>query len=120
MSYLEYAIFKPTKYITIMPVKFKTVEKGEPGVAGGGVKKYYASKVSNGEVTLRALAKDIASSSTVSMADVTAVLESMIETMPKYLGDGRTVRLGDFGSLTMGINSRGEEMSNRVSTYFIV
>ena len=75
MSYLEYTFFKPTKYITIMPVKFKTVEKGEPGVAGGGVKKYYASKVSNGEITLRALAKDIASSSTVSMADVTAVLD---------------------------------------------
>ena len=28
-----------------MPVKFKTIAKGQPGVSGGGEKKYYASPV---------------------------------------------------------------------------
>ncbi len=99
-----------------MPIKYKVVEKAQPGVAGGGIKKFYANRISNGKVTLRALAKDIASSSTVGTADVMAVLESLIEAMPKYLSDSKSVQLGDFGSFSVGISSRGEEKPESVTS----
>lgn len=35
-----------------MAVKFKAILRGEPGVVGGGVKKYYAIAVSSGEHSL--------------------------------------------------------------------
>jgi hypothetical protein len=32
-----------------MSIKFKTIQKGQPGVAGGGEKKHYAGPVMSGE-----------------------------------------------------------------------
>ena len=57
-----------------MPIKFKVVQRGEPGIAGGGIKKYYASPNMSGEKTLDNLTRDIEKISTVSGADIRAVL----------------------------------------------
>jgi hypothetical protein len=38
-----------------MAIQIKSVERGQPGVAGGGVKKYYASPVHEREITLECL-----------------------------------------------------------------
>ncbi len=35
-----------------MSIKYKTIQKAQPGVAGGGDKKFYASPVYQGEKTL--------------------------------------------------------------------
>ncbi|MCU7542210.1 DNA-binding protein, partial [Riemerella anatipestifer] len=35
-----------------MPIKYKVIQKGQPGVAGGGEKKYYASANVVSEKTL--------------------------------------------------------------------
>ena len=40
-----------------MPIKYKVTEKTEPGVIGGGKKKFYALPVMNGELTLDDLIK---------------------------------------------------------------
>lgn len=40
-----------------MALKFKSILRGQPGVAGGCKKKYYASPVTNGEMTLPELIK---------------------------------------------------------------
>lgn len=42
-----------------MSIKFKVIEKGEPGVVGGGSKKFYASANITGEKTLAGLTRDI-------------------------------------------------------------
>ncbi|MDY3434463.1 DNA-binding protein, partial [Riemerella anatipestifer] len=42
-----------------MSIKYKTIQKAQPGVAGGGDKKFYASPVYQGEKTLEGLTKDI-------------------------------------------------------------
>lgn len=42
-----------------MAVKFNVIERGEPGVVGGGVKKFYASPNMSGEITLAGLTKAI-------------------------------------------------------------
>ena len=42
-----------------MAIKFKVVERGQPGFPGGGEKKFYASTVMAGELSLAELTKAI-------------------------------------------------------------
>jgi len=42
-----------------MAIKYKLIEKGEPGVVGGGTKKWYATIVTDGEETIDDLVKSI-------------------------------------------------------------
>ncbi len=98
-----------------MAVKFKVIEKGQPGVAGGGTKKYYASSSATGELTLDKLTKRIEKNSTVSGADIRAVLYSMVEMMQESLEDGQIVRLGDLGSLKINVKSTGEDKADDVT-----
>lgn len=99
-----------------MAIKFKVIEKGQPGVAGGGVKKYYASTQTTGEMTLTKLTKSIEMVSTVSGADIRAVLYAMVDVMKASLADGQIVRLGELGSLRINISSNGEEKAEKVTT----
>ena len=98
-----------------MSIKFKVIEKGQPGVAGGGVKKFYASPVMNGELTLAGLTKAIEKISTVSGADIRAVLYAMVDVAIDSLADGTIVRFGDLGSLRISISSAGEETAEDVN-----
>ncbi len=103
-----------------MPVKFKVIEKGQPGVAGGGTKKFYASTSSSGELTLEKLTKRIEKNSTVGGADIRAVLYAMVEMMQESLEDGQIVRLGDLGSIRLNVKSKGEEKQDDVSSSSII
>jgi len=98
-----------------MAIKFKVIEKGQPGVAGGGEKKYYASAQTTGDMTLPKLTASIEKVSTVSGADIRAVLYAMVDVMKSALADGQIVRLGDLGSLRISIASNGEETPEKVS-----
>lgn len=98
-----------------MAVKYKVIEKGQPGVAGGGEKKYYASTVLDGEITLSGLTKSIEKISTVSGADIRAVLYAMVDVMTDSLADGRIVRLGELGSLRVSISSEGKAAAEDVN-----
>jgi predicted histone-like DNA-binding protein len=96
-------------------IKFKVVEKGEPGVTGGGEKKYYAQAVRKGVYTLEKLSREVAYKSTMSEGDVTGVLITLVETMGTFLEEGYQVELGHLGSLRVSINSRGEATPEEVS-----
>ncbi len=98
-----------------MAIQFKVIEKGQPGVAGGGLKKYYASAQTSGEMTLPKLTASIEKISTVSGADIRAVLYAMVDVMKASLADGQIVRLGDLGSLRINIASDGEDTAEKVS-----
>ena len=89
-----------------MPINFKAVPKGNPGNPAAP-KKYYAQVVSDGELTLRQLAKMVSEVATVKTADTMAVLEGLLNVLPMALGDGKIVRLGDFGSFSVSVNSEG-------------
>ena len=95
-------------------IKFKVIERGQPGVVGGGEKKYYASAKMNGELSLKGLTKSIEKISTVSGADIRAVLYAMVDAMESSLADGNIVRLGELGSLRVSISSNGEETTEDV------
>lgn len=98
-----------------MAVKFKVIERGTPGVAGGGEKKYYASPVMNGELTLAGLTKAIERTSTVNGADIRAVLYAMVDVMRDSLANGQIVRLGELGSLRVSLSSDGKKTAKEVN-----
>ncbi|WP_052911028.1 HU family DNA-binding protein [Riemerella anatipestifer] len=98
-----------------MPVKFKVIERGQPGVSGGGDKKWYATPVSSGEKTLTDLTKDIEKISTVSGADIRAVLYALVDVMQSSLASGQIVRLGELGSLRVSFSSEGKATEKEVT-----
>ncbi|GET23942.1 HU family DNA-binding protein [Prolixibacter sp. NT017] len=98
-----------------MAIKFNVIERGEPGVVGGGTKKYYASPQMNGELDLEDLTKAIEKISTVSGADIRAVVYAMVDVMKDSLANGRIVRLGDLGSLRVSISSEGKATAEEVN-----
>ncbi|MCU4154573.1 DNA-binding protein [Carboxylicivirga sp. A043] len=102
-----------------MAVKYKVIERGQPGVAGGGEKKYYANAVSNGELSLEKLTKRIEKISTVGGADIRAVLYSLVDVMQDGLEEGAIVRLGDLGSLRISISSNGESKEEDITAHSI-
>ena len=102
-----------------MAIKYKVIEKAQPGIAGGGEKKFYASPALNGEMTLDGLTKRIEKISTVSGADIRAVLYAMVDVMKDGLSEGQIVRLGDLGSLRISISSNGEDAEDKVTQHSI-
>jgi predicted histone-like DNA-binding protein len=98
-----------------MPMKFRVIERGQPGVAGGGQKKYYASAVVDGELTLDKLTTEIEKRCTVSGADIRAVLYAMVEVSSESLQEGTIVRLGELGSLRLSLSSEGREKEEDVN-----
>lgn len=99
-----------------MAIKFSVIQRGQPGVLGGGEKKYYASSQSSGELTLAGLTKRIEKISTVSGADIRAVVYAMVDVMKDSLSEGQIVRLGEMGSLRVSIGSDGKDTEKGVTS----
>jgi len=89
-----------------MSMKYRLVQRVNP-TKPADPRKYYANVVTRGEISLRDLAKEVAQVSTVSIADVTAVVESLLQMIPKHLAQGEIVRLGEFGSMSVTLSSEG-------------
>ncbi|USL96059.1 HU family DNA-binding protein [Riemerella anatipestifer] len=102
-----------------MPIKYKVIQKGQPGVAGGGEKKYYASANVVSEKTLAGLTRDIEKISTVSGADIRAVLYALVDVMQSSLAEGQIIRLGELGSMRVSISSEGKAKEEEVTSAVI-
>lgn len=98
-----------------MAIRYKVIERGTPGVAGGGEKKYYASANVTGETSLEGITKIIEKISTVSGADIRAVLYAMVDAMENNLAEGKVVRLGELGSLRVSLSSEGKATEDEVN-----
>lgn len=77
--------------------------------------KYYAKAVGNGVTDLHRLAHLIANQSTVRKADCLAVLQALQHNISDELGQGRIVKLGDFGTFQVGVRSNGVDTEEEVS-----
>ena len=97
-----------------MQAKYNVIERGNPGNPEAP-KKYYASFVSSGKISLRKLAEEIASISTVSSIDTLAVLEAFLQVVPRQMAAGNIVDLGEFGSFRLKIKSDGSATPEEVS-----
>ena len=98
-----------------MSIKFKVIERGQPGVVGGGEKKYYAIPVMDGEFNLNDLTRSIEKICTVTGADIRAVLYALVDVAIEQLARGTIVRLGDLGSLRASISAEGQATPDDVS-----
>ena len=85
-----------------MSVKYKVIERGEPGVLGGGTKKFYASLISSGSLGIEALTDRIQQMSTVTGADIRAVLYAIAD-------------IGDLGNFRLSVSSEGSDTEDEVT-----
>ena len=75
-------------------------EKGTPP-------KFYGHVQARGDITLREMSERIQQTCTVHKADVQAVLLALEDVITDALKGGEIVRLGDLGTLQIGISSKG-------------
>ncbi|MHA7109697.1 HU family DNA-binding protein [Sunxiuqinia elliptica] len=98
-----------------MAIKFNVIQRGQPGVSGGGQKKHYASAKMTGEYNLEQLTEAIEKRSTVGGADIRAVLYALVDIAPEILAQSNIVRLGELGSLRMSVSSKGKDTAEEVT-----
>ena len=99
-----------------MAIKYNIIERknmlkpSEPA-------KFYASAKADGEISFKALAKEIAAAgSTVSDSDMLAVLNDLNKLLINHLSEGKIVRFGDFGSFQVSVSSTGAETEAKFSS----
>lgn len=90
-----------------MAIKFNVVEKPQPGVVGGGVKKWYASVKTDGEITIDNLTKEIEKFSALSEADIRGVIIALENVIVNEIVNGKIVRLDKLGSFYPSLSSEG-------------
>lgn len=86
-------------------MKYKLIERANP--QDRTKVKLYASPVNEGKITQRDLGKDIVVSSSLSRGDIGSVIDNLLDSMPKYLLMGKSVSLGEFGTLRLSFTSDG-------------
>ncbi len=95
-------------------MKYKLIERANP--QDRTQKKWYASPVNEGKVLKSELTKEIAGASSLSRGDVSNAIENLIDIMPKYLLMGKSINLGEFGTLRISFSSEGVETSDQFNT----
>ncbi len=91
-----------------MTVKFTVVPRKDPRDQTAAPK-YYAAAKRDGRADTNSPAKQIARMSTLSTADMMAMLEAFLTVVPDQLAEGKTAELGEFGTFRISISSEGAE-----------
>ena len=81
--------------------------------------KYYARPVTEGTVTKKTLAEDLVLISSLSRGDISSVIENLIDILPKYLLMGKSVQLGELGTLRVSFSSEGADTKEELNTKMI-
>ncbi|MDR1341511.1 MAG: HU family DNA-binding protein, partial [Prevotellaceae bacterium] len=71
--------------------------------------KWFATPVNDGKVTQQEISADIVNLSSLARGDVGNVINSVIDTIPKYLVMGKSVNLGELGTFRVSFTSKGVE-----------
>lgn len=89
-------------------MKYKLVQKTNP-LEPDTERKWYASPVKAGTINNYQLSKGIASKSFLARGAVINVIENMVDEIPRYLIEGYSVNLNNFGTLRLSLSSEGVE-----------
>uniref|UniRef100_UPI0039A50153 HU family DNA-binding protein n=1 Tax=Ornithobacterium rhinotracheale TaxID=28251 RepID=UPI0039A50153 len=92
-----------------MSIKYTIVERPQPGVKGGGTKKWYAQVSTAGEMSVDDLVKQIEKFSALSEADIKGVLVALENVAQEALSSGKLVRLEKLGTLYPTLSSSGAD-----------
>lgn len=96
-------------------IRYKIIGRKKPGTADGPIL-YYPVIADVHPVSIDQVAELIESESTVSLADIRAVLTSLEKVVIRTLKDGRSVRLGDIGSFRPTISCAKAKQNAREVT----
>ena len=102
-----------------MAIKYNVISKGQPGVVGGGSKKYYASISIDGEVTVDEIVKEIEKFSALSEPDIRGVILALENVIQNKLAESKIVRMDKIGSFYPTISSEGKELAEEVTAKVI-
>ena len=102
-----------------MPIKYNLIERGEPGVTGGGTKKWYAVATNDGELTVEDQTKQIEKFSALSEADIRGVIIALENVIQDNLANGKIIRLDKLGSFYPTLSSRGADTEEGFDTSYI-
>lgn len=89
-------------------MKYKLIQKANP-LEPDTERKWYASPIKAGTINNYQLSKGIAGKSFVARGAVMNVIENMIDEIPRYLTEGYSVNLNNFGTLRLSLSSEGVE-----------
>lgn len=101
-----------------MTVPYSVVSRKNPAKKDEPAK-YYAQAQAAGELDFEELCEAITSRSTCTETDVRASISGILYEAKRSLKAGRIVRLGDLGSLQIGLNSEGAASAKEFSTSMI-
>ena len=79
------------------------------------IEKYYLNARSAGTVDLDAICEEISHASSLTRGDVTNVVMSFLDIIPRHVKRGFTVKLGELGCMRLSINSEGSDSPEEVS-----
>jgi predicted histone-like DNA-binding protein len=86
-------------------MKYRLTKKANP--QNRTEEKWYATPVNDGRLTKTDIAKEIVAISALSRGDVSNTIENLLEVVPKYLLMGKSVSLGELGTLRLSFSSEG-------------
>jgi predicted histone-like DNA-binding protein len=89
-------------------MRYKLVERKNPQ-DWESQGKWYATPIYDGKVAQREISEDIVNLSSLARGDVGNVINSVIDTVPKYLVMGKSVNLGELGTFRVSFSSEGVE-----------
>ena len=89
-----------------MTVSYSVVPRKNPAKKSEPAK-YYAQAQASGKLDFEELCEAITSRSTCTETDVRAAISGILYEVKRALKAGRIARLGDLGSLQIGLNSEG-------------
>ena len=87
-------------------MKYKFVQRRNP-VDPSAPKKFFATPVMSGKITIEQIADDLVLLSSISIGDILSILRNLLAILPKYLLNGYGVQLGDLGTLRVSFSSEG-------------
>ena len=96
-----------------MSVKFKPAQIAMPASPNYG--RWYAKMVPTATVSSQQLAEEVAHSSTVTQADMLAVLWSLAEAIRRHLLNSEIVHVDGLGSLRIGFRAKAKDTPRDVS-----
>lgn len=98
-------------------MKYRVVEKANP--LKKTEKKWYANAVNQGVVGQREIAGNIADKSSLTIGDIANVIENLLKEVPKELVQGKSVKLGEFGSFRLSLSSEGADTQENFNASMI-
>jgi predicted histone-like DNA-binding protein len=97
-----------------MSILIKTVERSNPQDREAAPK-YYPTVASRGTIDIDGLTDQISMISSLSRGDVYSAILSLLDIIPKELLDGKMVKLGKLGSLSLNLDAEGADSADKVT-----